>query len=248
MVDRRGPKGGPAAKPRADEAADDARADAGKLKIFISYARADATDFARELLNGLRLTGFEPKLDIHDIAKGEDWEKRLGGLIAEADTIVFVVTPKSVASERCEWEIRKTLELSKRLLPVVWIDVPEADVPQQLKALNYTHFSQGRSFTEALGELATALRQDLPWIREHTRLGELAARWAATKPESLLLRGDQLEAAPAWLKRRKADAPEITETQRAFLNASAEAEAARANRERQQIEAMRAAQVATARS
>lgn len=248
MVDRRDPKGGPAAKPRADEAADDARADAGKLKIFISYARADATDFARELLNGLRLTGFEPKLDIHDIAKGEDWEKRLGGLIAEADTIVFVVTPKSVASERCEWEIRKTLELSKRLLPVVWIDVPEADVPQQLKALNYTHFSQGRSFTEALGELATALRQDLPWIREHTRLGELAARWAATKPESLLLRGDQLEAAPAWLKRRKADAPEITETQRAFLNASAEAEAARANRERQQIEAMRAAQVATARS
>ena len=99
--------GAPAAQAGAVPAADrGAAADHGKLKIFISYARADASDFARELLGGLKLTGFEPKLDIHDIAKGEDWEARLGGLIAEADTVIFVVSPRAVASARCTWEVK----------------------------------------------------------------------------------------------------------------------------------------------
>ena len=49
-----------------------------KLKVFISYSRKDE-DFAQELLSGLQLSGFEPYLDKHDIAAGEDWEARLGG-------------------------------------------------------------------------------------------------------------------------------------------------------------------------
>ena len=98
--------GAPAAEAVATQAVARATADHGKLKIFSSYARADASDFARELLGGLKLTGFEPKLDIHDIAKGEDWEARLGGLIAEADTVIFVVSPRAVASARCTWEVK----------------------------------------------------------------------------------------------------------------------------------------------
>jgi len=43
-----------------------------KLKVFISYSRKDE-DFAQELLTGLELVGFEPYLDEHDIAAGEDW-------------------------------------------------------------------------------------------------------------------------------------------------------------------------------
>jgi hypothetical protein len=48
-----------------------------KLKIFISYSRKDE-EFAQDLLAGLRVAGFEPYLDKHDIAAGEDWEARLG--------------------------------------------------------------------------------------------------------------------------------------------------------------------------
>jgi len=59
------------------------------------------SDFADELVSGLELTGFAPYLDRHDIAAGEDWEARLGGLILEADTVVFVVSPEAVKSERC---------------------------------------------------------------------------------------------------------------------------------------------------
>jgi hypothetical protein len=44
-----------------------------RLRVFISYSRKDE-DFAQELLAGLELVGFEPYLDKHDIAAGEDWD------------------------------------------------------------------------------------------------------------------------------------------------------------------------------
>src|SRR6516162_8630653 len=96
-----------------------------KLKVFISYSRKDE-DFAQELLVGLVLTGFEPYLDKHDIAPGEDWQTRLGRLIEAADTVVFVISPDAVTSERCAWEVERTATLKKRLLPIVWRCVEEA--------------------------------------------------------------------------------------------------------------------------
>lgn len=222
---------------------------AERLKIFVSYSRRDAAEFADELVAGLELAGFEPFIDRHDIAAGEDWEGRLGGLIAQSDTVVFVVTPEAVKSERCVWEVNRTLELSKRLLPVIHKPVAEADIPERLSRLQFVRFDIARGIARPLAQLAEALHHDLAWIREHTRLGELAARWTARgRPESLLLRGDELDAAKAWTAQRKAAAPEITDAQHALLNASEEAETARFSKERAQLADMRRALEAAARS
>jgi hypothetical protein len=118
---------------------------AEKLKIFISYSRRDSSDFAEELVAGLELAGFAPFLDRHDIAAGEDWEKRLGGLILEADTVVFVISPEAIKSERCDWEVDKTIELSKRLLPVIFKPVLDVEIPQKLRQLQFIHFDTIRA-------------------------------------------------------------------------------------------------------
>src|SRR5262249_54671741 len=233
-------------------------ADAGageKLKVFISYSRKDSAEFADELVAGLEYGGFAPFLDRHDIAAGEDWEARLGGLIAQSDTVVFVVSPEAVNSDRCVWEVDRTIELSKRLLPVIFKPVPEHDIPKKLSRLQFVRFDTGRGITRPLAELAEALRHDLDWIREHTRLGELARRWEGrVRPESLLLRGDDLGAAKAWMATRKVGAPEITDAQRALISASEKAEAKRLGNERAQLERekaqvaeIKAAQARTAR-
>jgi len=206
-----------------------------KLKVFISYSRKDSSEFAEELVDGLQVAGFAPSLDRHDIAAGEDWEARLGSLIQEADTVLYVVSPEAVRSERCQWEIDKTLALSKRLLPVIFIAVSDTEMPKNLSRLQFVHFDKGR-FARSLSDLALALRQDLDWVREHTRLGEAAVRWdARSRPESLLLRGDDLAAARGWVKRRRDDAPPITNLQHAFITASEEAEAARTVAESQKL-------------
>jgi hypothetical protein len=51
--------------------ADDVKITGDKLKVFISYSRRDAADFADELVAGLELAGFAPFLDRHDIKPGE---------------------------------------------------------------------------------------------------------------------------------------------------------------------------------
>lgn len=200
---------------------------AEKLKVFISYSRRDSSDFAEELVAVLELAGFAPFLDRHDIAAGEDWEARLGGLIREADTIVFVVSPEAVKSDRCAWEVNNALAQSKRVLPVIFKPAPEAEIPEPLRRRQFIRFDAGPGIARPLGQLAEALSQDIDWIREHTRLGELARRWEMRgRSESLLLRGDDLLAAEAWSGRWHAGAPEITDSMRSFLAASKQSEAA----------------------
>lgn len=198
-----------------------------RMRVFVSYSRRDR-EFADDLVLGLTACGFEAYIDREDIAAGEQWSARLSGLIAQADTIVYVLSPDSAASPQCAWEVEQTLALSKRLLPVVWRPVDEAHVPAELRRLNYVFFSgAGHSFASGLSQLATALRTDIGWIREHTRLGELAARWDARgRSPALLLRGEELDAARDWSAGRPANAPPITDLQADFVKASWDARVA----------------------
>jgi len=156
--------------------ADATAAEPVKLKVFISYVRKDE-DFVQDLLAGLELAGFEPYLDKHDIAVDEDWEARPARLIEAADTVVFVISPDAVASERCAWEVERTIDLKKRLLPIVCRRVEEAQLPPRLKQLNYIFFDH-TNFGASLEVLADALRTDI-WVRKHPRIGEVALRWEA---------------------------------------------------------------------
>jgi hypothetical protein len=147
-------------------------------------------------------------------------------LIQQADTVVYVISPEALKSERCQWEVDKNIPLSKRLMPVVFKPVPEADIPDQLRRRQFVRFDAGAGFARPLAQLSAALRQDLDWAREHTRIGELAARWEARgRPESLLLRGDDIFGAQTWMERRKSDAPPVNDLMRSFVAASKQAEA-----------------------
>src|SRR5271166_4965009 len=70
-----------------------------KLNVFISYSRDDLA-FADQLDAALRLTGFGTSIDRLDISGGEEWRNRLGALIRDADTVVFVLSPSSLGP-RC---------------------------------------------------------------------------------------------------------------------------------------------------
>src|SRR5262249_39708961 len=145
-----------------------------KPKVFISYSRTDS-GFADELTAGLEILGFLPSIDRHSIVEGEEWRRRLGALIADADTIVFVLSPDSVQSAVCKWEVDEAVRLSKRILPVLWRPIGSLPAPEKLAALNFVRFDpledgKLRSFMSGLRSLANALNTDLGWLREHNRL------------------------------------------------------------------------------
>jgi len=87
-----------------------------KFNVFISYRRDDLA-FADQLDAALGLAGFDTSIDRHGISAGEDWKKRLGALIREADTVVFVLSPSSADSPICLWEVEEAVRVSRRILP-----------------------------------------------------------------------------------------------------------------------------------
>jgi len=222
---------------------------ANKLAVFISYSRDDL-GFADQLEEALKITGFSTTLDRHGISGGEDWQGRLGALIRDADTVVFVVSPASTKSEICAWEVAEAVRLNKRILPVLPRSLNGQTAPKQLAQLNYIFFydepkSPGSGFGTGLSRLVTALNTDLDWLREHTRLLQRATEWeAGGRPANRLLSGSDIIAAKAWTARRPKGAPEATALHLDFLRASEHEEVARASTERKRLEEMAAAQAA----
>jgi WD40 repeat protein len=203
-----------------DRAHDAATARERKTRVFLSYSRKDAP-FAARLVTALNERGLDAFIDKKDISPGEAWQERLAALILSADAVVYVISPDSVASKICSWEIETTEAQHKKLAPVLYRVVPDSDIPPRLARLNFVFLRDSDDFETGVSELVTAVETDIDWIREHTRLGELARRWHDAQPRSEgLLRGQQLTAAERWRDARPKGAPPATDEQLAFISAS----------------------------
>src|ERR1700685_1373403 len=110
-----------------------------KARIFISYSRKDV-GFADKLEAALKERGFEPLIDREEIYAFEDWWKRIEALIARADTVVFVVSPDSVASREALKEVQYAASLNKRFAPIVCRRTEDSATPDALRRLNFIFF------------------------------------------------------------------------------------------------------------
>lgn len=208
----------------------------GRSRVFISYSRSDLA-FANELAAALESSAdFEILIDRVGIGHGEAWRERLGRLIVECDTLVFVLSPDSVASEVCGWEVGEARRLSKRIIPVLWRAVDFSRLPDDLGAINAVPFDGERAVSGA-SKLVVALNSDLDWLREHTRLGERAMEWEQSdRAPAYLLRGPALGSARDWLAAKPANAPPATALQREFIEASEEEQSRLLSDERRRLQ------------
>ena len=189
-------------------------------RIFLSYSRKDQ-DFVSQLAAALQGRGVQVSRDIDDLLPAAEWRKQLEQLIAAADTVVFVVSPDSIASEVVAWELSVVEKLNKRLAPIIWRTVANDKVPTAISKLHYIHFTEPGAFEKSLDTLVTAIDTDIGWLGEHTRLGALARRWDADgRSRSEVLRGAPLDAAERWLGQQPKAAPPPTSLHREFVAAS----------------------------
>lgn len=210
--------------------------DAEGISVFLSYAREDGPQ-AEHLRDRLISDGFDAYLDTHDVSPGEPWKERLAALIEAADVVVFLISPASIRSYYCDWEINEAERLRKRLLPVILCDpLDTAPVPGRLRRLNYIFLRDQDDRKIGYGQLVSAARVDIAWVREHTRLLKLANDWqnAGQVPDHLL-RGEALVAAERWLLQPPAKYTAATLVHRDFIVQSRADETARLEAQRQQI-------------
>jgi len=113
--------------------------------VFISYSRKDS-DLVHWILDGLAEQNRDVWVDWEDISLTSNWWKEITEGIENADTFAFVMSPDSVASPTCNFEIAHALQHNKRIVPIVCRDVAET---QAFAALASEHLSE--SVLEILG-------------------------------------------------------------------------------------------------
>ena len=188
--------------------------------VFISYSRKDM-NFVRRLNEALERYQQKTWVDLEDIRPAEEWSKRIDVGIESANNFIFVISANSLASPECERELAHAVEHGKRIVPVVYGDVDPKKAPAALANLNLI-FSRGKDdFENALKSVVQALTTDLLWVNEHTRLETRAVEWhARARKRSLLLTGDELQAAEVWLIRGDEKKPKPTQLQHEYIQAS----------------------------
>ena len=188
-----------------------------KTKVFVSYSRRNRQRVSRlhEMLESHQdIIVFR---DTDDILPTEEWKPRLENLIRSADCLIFALSPHSAKSEVCRWEVELAESLNKRIIPVVIRDV-KGEVPAALSKINYIFFTTKDDLRKVFGKIVEAINTDIEWIREHTRLAELANRWKSTRHQGAQpLRGDELSDAEQWLASQPRQAPNPTEAHRKFI-------------------------------
>src|SRR5215208_651982 len=132
-----------------------------KTRMFISYSRKDMT-FADRLESALKARAIEVAIDRTDIYAFEDWWKRVETLIAQCDTIIFLLSPDSLRAESiAQKEVAFAASLNKRFAPIVWRPLNDSAVPEPLRRLNFILFEDETRFDESMNRLVEALETDI---------------------------------------------------------------------------------------
>lgn len=199
--------------------------------VFLSYAREDSP-FVKRLQQALSDQGRDVWVDWEDIPPSAEWLAEIAAAVEAADTFVFVLTPASLGSETCLYELKHAHENNKRIVPVVSRDVEAPHVPESLARLNWLFFREKDDFDTAFRTLIATIETDLGWVRAHTRLLVRAREWESHRQDtSYVLQGADLEEVESWLSRAADSKPRTTQLQMEYISASHRAGVAQQRRE-----------------
>lgn len=198
-----------------------------RLKVFISYSRRDL-DIAEDIVAALEAHGFAALIDRRDLPYGEEWQAELADFIRSSDTVLWLISPDSIASKWCHWELGEVGRANKRLVPVCVRAFDHDTLPEALGRIQILPNDGALKLGRDLPALIETLGADRAWIKEATRLYDRAREWSAShNSPAMLLRGVALNAAEAWSRNRPRLAPPLASEVLELLLASRRGQARR---------------------
>jgi hypothetical protein len=214
--------------------------------IFISYSRRNS-DFVKQLNSAMKANGRDVWVDFEDIPLSADWWGEIKSNIEAADTFVFVISPDSLASPICHFELAYATEHNKRLIPIVHVLTDEAAMVESLSTRplddnmqailagrnlsalarqnwqaisrhNWIFFQNTPDFDLNFKKLIIAIDTDLDHVRRHTRLLVRSREWEARgKSVDFLLGGGEINEYSSWVRQSAEKEPKPTELQLEYL-------------------------------
>jgi len=203
-----------------------ARETSPRTDAFVCYSRQDKA-FAAGLVTGLRDAGKTIAIDIDDIRGGDVWRRKIQHLIELAGSVLLIISPDSLKSQYCRWELDFANTLGKRLVSVVARAPDGIEIPASVASVQWIDStSTAQPGGDIVAAVAKALEEDQTWTEFHTRLLLRTLAWEHGR--TTLLRGGELANAESLLLAHAGRRPSITASQSSFLIASRRAARRRA--------------------
>jgi TIR domain-containing protein len=89
------------------------------LKIFVSYSRRDAGDFAEQTRRHLTTFNHTVFTDTNSITAGDIWNDVIEDNITNCDIFVVIITHGSLVSSHVEKEVLQAQRDKKRIIPCI---------------------------------------------------------------------------------------------------------------------------------
>lgn len=198
------------------------------LRVYISCARADIS-FASELTTSLNTCGFDTRC-AHNISSKQgkptpstsraEFEDR----ISDSDTLLFILSPEALDDHGATSELEDAYNMGKRIYLIPIKQISSSEAPPALLKLPFVSFHNQTSFADSLSTLVSKLKNHLPWVKEHTHLARMAAKWNNHgKASALLLFGKELDRASSWLANKPEKSSQVTKLQDEYISESLKA-------------------------
>ncbi len=88
-------------------------------RVFISYARKDASALAQRLHQDLAASGLDLWLDTARLYAAESWTVEIERAIDCSEVVLALLTPGSCLSDICRAEQLRSLRRSKKVIPLL---------------------------------------------------------------------------------------------------------------------------------
>jgi hypothetical protein len=111
------------------------------MKIFVSYSRRDAGDFAEQIQSHFASFGhYEVFTDVNSIKAGDMWSDTIEDNISSCDIFVMIVTNGALQSPHVETEILQAQRDKKRIIPCFHRSVRNNDIKWGLNKIQGVEF------------------------------------------------------------------------------------------------------------
>ena len=137
------------------------------MKIFVSYSRRDAGDFANQIQTHLSIFNYYIFTDVDSINAGEIWNNTIEENISNCDIFVVIVTHGSLQSPHVEREVLQAQKENKTIIPCFHKDVLGSNIKWDLNKI------QGLEFKNEY-QLARELYSKIDKIKAITTKSELS--------------------------------------------------------------------------
>ena len=97
------------------------------MKIFVSYSRRDAGDFAQQIYEHLKAE-YDIFTDTFDIQVGDVWSNTIEANISDCDFFIIMITHAALRSKEVEKEVLQAQRENKTIIPCIHRDVSHGEI------------------------------------------------------------------------------------------------------------------------